>query len=108
MRIRRPMSSRASARELNGGAVPPGPSLTLGVTESLTAPHAHDFLCRRRPAEQIALTDVAVMLTQKLHLFLMFHALGNHFEPERVAHGDDGRDDGRVPPFGYAHQKRPV
>src|SRR6266852_8224034 len=89
----------------------PGDSLTSGhraTPQGLATPHARDFFGGRRPAEEIPLARIAIMFAQKLHLFRMLHAFGDHFEPEGMAHRDDSGDDRCVTALRNAHQKCPI
>ena len=49
---------------------------------------------------------MATLFGQQRQLFGGFHAFGHQFQPEAVAHGDDGADDFRVVAVvgGVAHE----
>jgi hypothetical protein len=48
-----------------------------------------------RWTEEITLGDIAVFRAQKREMLMGFHALGSHFDTQRVRHGDDGLDEAR-------------
>ncbi|EGQ64215.1 hypothetical protein GGI1_24136, partial [Acidithiobacillus sp. GGI-221] len=61
-----------------------------------TGDPGRDVLGRERPGEEIPLQVAAAHLGQQGGVLCRFHSLGNHFQAQHAAGGDDRRDDGEI------------
>src|SRR3972149_4761725 len=67
----------------------------LAAQPAASPQQAGEFMRRQRPAEVVSLNLEALMLPQKVQLFLALDPFGNHIEFQAVCDGDDGPGDGR-------------